>query len=76
MIVSIIAAQYGRYSVKAFANASKHFDFHQHTVPSKVKARQNGVELDQSRTGTWKLSVGDVKLVRNLVAHGDAREEK
>jgi len=45
LIVITIASNYGCYSVRVFANASKHFDFHQHTGPMELTARQNGVQF-------------------------------
>jgi len=45
LIVITIASNYGCYSVRVFANASKHFDFHQHTGPMQLTAWQNRVQF-------------------------------
>jgi len=50
LIVATIATHYGRYGVRVFANASKHFDFHQYTVPVlQVTAHQTGVQFVHHR---------------------------
>jgi len=45
LIVVNIAANYFRYSVRVFANASKRLDIHQHTERVQVTARQLWVQF-------------------------------
>lgn len=70
LIVATVVAHYGCYSAKVFANALKHFDFHQHTVPVQVTAHQTGVQFVPDKEHpvwipaiwavTCKFSIGDI----------------
>jgi len=70
--VATLAAQYGRYSVRVFANTSKHFDFHHHTTgaacstPDKSLVRTSQGTSCLTSTNQGPLCVSSV-LVTYLI---------